>query len=132
MKAWNHAQSSARKWGGEPEDYLPVHEFIDSSKETFGDVRHRALLHSTWGIYLCEKIFGKVIEVPKRNGHGTKKVVVRDIAEQHIMEDLGRLPSPGDWLGNMEIQPWMGGRVKKAKQFSWQELGWKETSEASK
>lgn len=33
MNSWYHAQSCARKWGDEPEDYLPIHEFIDSSKQ---------------------------------------------------------------------------------------------------
>lgn len=30
--AWIHSKSSARKLGGTPEDYLPIHEKMDCSK----------------------------------------------------------------------------------------------------
>ncbi len=108
--SYRHAQTSARKWGGTPDDYIAIHEFIDGTKQTFGDVRHRALLHNTYGVWLCQQVFGVVIQVPRRNGEGSYPVVVREIAEQHIEEDLGRIPSPGDWLNHMNIAAWMGGR----------------------
>jgi hypothetical protein len=40
-------------------------------------------------------------------------VHVRDIAEQHVLEDLGFIPSLNDWLREMPSQPWMAG-VRKA------------------
>jgi len=40
---YHHALSSVRKWGGEPEDYLPLHQWFDQSKEIIADFRHRAL-----------------------------------------------------------------------------------------
>jgi hypothetical protein len=58
MKPYLHAKISAQKWGGKPEDYQPIHDFIDSSKEHHADVRHRALLHNSWGCFLVEKLFG--------------------------------------------------------------------------
>lgn len=106
--SWYHAQSAARRWGGSPEDYLPIEEFIDGSKESFGDVRHRALYHHTAGVWLCQKVFGTTITVERK--HGEIQVPVREIAEQHIVEDLGYIPSPGDWLNHMNIQGWMGGK----------------------
>ncbi len=30
---YHHALSSARKWGGAAEDYLPLHQWFDESKE---------------------------------------------------------------------------------------------------
>ena len=36
----------------------------------------------------------------------------RDIAEQHILEDLGHIPSLGDWLREMPPQPRMAGARK--------------------
>lgn len=111
MNSWYHAQSSARKWGGAPEDYLPVHEFIDSSKQSHGDVRHRALYHHTEGVFLCERIFGKVLHVKK--SAKTIQVPVRLVAEQHILEDLGWLPSFSDYINGMPIQKWMSGSVRK-------------------
>lgn len=116
MNSYQHAQSSARKWGGTPEEYLPVHEFIDGTKQAFGDVRHRALLHNTYGIWLVQEVFGRVLDVEKsRSGCRSHmvKVPVREVAEQHIIEDLGFIPTPGDWLENMNIKGWMGGKQQK-------------------
>lgn len=101
--------SASRKWGGTPEDYLPIEEFIDGSKDAMGDVRHRALYHHTHGVWLVEKVFGPTITIVKKNGTGTYKVPTREIAERHIVEDLGYIPTPKDWLQHMNINPWMGG-----------------------
>jgi hypothetical protein len=124
MKSLYHARSSARQWGGVAGDYLEIHDFIDSSKEMMADVRHRALLHSATGIYMVEKVFGKTMEVPKKHGRGVLELSVRDVAERHIMEDIGRIPSMQDWFDNMQIQPWMGGKKGKVREFTWAELGW--------
>ncbi len=45
-----HAQSSAKKFGGQAEDYLAVHKWFDESKAFFADFRHRALRHHASGI----------------------------------------------------------------------------------
>lgn len=108
--SYYHAKSAAHKWGGEPEDYLPIEEFIDSGKQAHGDVRHRALYHHTLGVFLCQQMFGVTLVIEKRNGTGTVEIPVREIAERHIIEDLGYIPSPTDWLKCMNMQPWMGGR----------------------
>ena len=110
--SYRHAQSSARRWGGDPEDYLKIHEFIDGSKRAFGDVRHRALLHNTWGCWVAQEVFGPMLVIEKREG-GEKRVPVREIVERHIEEDLGFIPSPGDWLNHMNMVSWMGGRQHK-------------------
>ncbi|GAA0853258.1 DUF6915 family protein [Streptosporangium amethystogenes subsp. fukuiense] len=112
MNSWYHAQSAARKWGGEPELYLPIEELIDSSKQIIGDVRHRSLYHHTAGVYLCQRIFGDTITV------GRKKIPVRLIAERHIIEGLGWLPSPADYLNGMPIATWMGGKQTKTVSLS--------------
>jgi hypothetical protein len=111
VNSWYHAKSSTRKWGGVPENYLDIHEFIDSSKQVIGDVRHRSLYHHTMGVFLCERIFGKTIRVHKN----TKaiEVPVRLIAERHILEDLGWLPSPADYIDGMPVKKWMSGSVKQ-------------------
>lgn len=107
-----HARSSARKWGGEPEDYIAIHEWIDASKAHFGDARHRALRHHTEGCWEAERVFGLTITVKKQRTGVEVRVPVREIAEQHIFEDLGYIPSLADWLSNMELKTWMGGKVK--------------------
>lgn len=108
MKPYIHAKSSAKKYGGRPEEYLDIHQFMDSSKASIADVRHRALLHSSFGCFIVEQLFGIV----RKNSIG-KEYSPRDIAEDHCMEDLGMIPSVEKWLGNMAIQQWMGGPVKK-------------------
>jgi len=115
VNSWHHAVSAARKWGGNPEDYIEIETFIDSSKAILGDVRHRAVYHHTEGVFLCERIFGHVITVSKKNGHGTVDVPVRLIAERHIKEDLGWIPSPADYLKRIDIQQndWMSGGLRK-------------------
>jgi hypothetical protein len=111
--SFHHAQSSARRWGGTPEIYLPIHEFIDGSKRAFGDVRHRALLHNTWGVWVAQEVFGRILHVPFEDSGRFKPIPVREIAERHIEEDLGFIPSPGDWLQQMNVVTWMGGRRHK-------------------
>lgn len=108
MNSYYHARVSAKKFGGVPEDYQPIHDFIDSSKSSVADVRHRAMLHSAWGIFLTEKVFGHTI--PNSKGD---QVPVRLIAEEHILEDLGFIPSMEHWLKNMRIETWMSGTRKR-------------------
>ena len=107
MKPFIHSKNSVTKWGGNKEDYQAIHDFIDSSKACHPDVRHRAILHSSFGCFLVEKIFGITI----KNSDG-KDVSVRDIAEAHIIEDLGFIPRVDHWLKNMPIQDWMYGSVR--------------------
>lgn len=102
-----------RKWGGTADDYLAIHEFIDSSKQVIGDVRHRSLYHHTMGVYLCQKIFGDTVTVNKKHNNGSHKIPVRLIAERHVLEDLGWLPSPADYIDGMPIKAWMSGSVRK-------------------
>jgi hypothetical protein len=100
---WHHAVRSARLFGGEPGDYLAIHDWFDESKAHLADVRHRALRHHSEGIFLCEAIFGTTLT----NSAG-RAVPVRTIGEQHVKDDLGWIPSVKDWLQHLQFQPWMG------------------------
>jgi len=102
-----HSKSSAKKYGGRSEDYIVIHNWFDESKAFMGDVRHRALRHHSEGIFLCEKIFGHSII-----NSDNKEVPVRFIGEQHVLEDLGRIPSVSDWLNEMPLKSWMGPKSK--------------------
>lgn len=98
-----HAQSSARTFGGVPEDYLAIHNWFDATKESFCDFRHRALRHHAEGIFEAERVFGVIIT----NSEG-RKVPVRYIGEQHVLEDCGgSVPSLADWLSRIQPEPWM-------------------------
>lgn len=104
---YHHAISSVKKFGGKVDDYLPIHSWFDESKMILGDFRHRALRHHAEGIFLAEKIFGVTIE----NSDG-KIIPVRFIGEQHVVEDLKRIPSFADWAKCIRPEPWMGDTMK--------------------
>jgi len=110
MKPWSHARVSAKKFGGDPHDYLEIHTWFDHTKGHIADVRHRAVLHNAWGIWLSESVFGTYIV----NSAG-KKVQVRDIGEQHVLDDLGRIPSLEECLREMPMLVWLGGPIRKKK-----------------
>jgi hypothetical protein len=98
-----HAQSSVRRFGGEIEDYLGMHDWIDASKEMFCDFRHRALRHHSQGVFEAERVFGPAI----LNSDG-RLIPTRYIAEQHIKEDCGGIvPSVSDWLSRIRPETWM-------------------------
>ena len=54
-----HAVSSAKKFGGIPEDYLHIHEWFDETKAWIGHTDHRIFRHHSEGIFECESKFGK-------------------------------------------------------------------------
>ncbi len=100
--SWHHAESSARKFGGVPVDYLSVHNWFDETKASLALPGHRALRHHTLGLFECERVFG----VTFTNSAG-RKVPVRFIGEQHVREDCRRIPTVADWLKALPIEPWM-------------------------
>lgn len=100
--AWHHAMSSARKWGGKPEDYINIHYWFDSSKAIMCDFRHRSLRHHAEGIDASLHRFGYII----KNSDG-REVPVRWIGEQHVREDFGHIPSFVDWARAIRQEPWM-------------------------
>lgn len=104
-KPWIHSVSSSKKWGGTPDDYLKVHNWFDQTKAHYPTNAHRAILHSSFGIFLCEQVFGVNI-----TNSDNKLISVRDIGEQHILEDLGFIPTVSDYLQHLDYQDWMHGK----------------------
>ncbi len=113
MKSYLHSNIHAKKYGGKPEDYHDIDTFIDSSKSAVPDVRHRAILHSAFGCFIVESVFG----VTRVNSEG-KTYSPRDVAEDHILQDLGFIPSMESYLKHMTIEPWMSGTRKTNKKKS--------------
>lgn len=102
MNPYHHALSSARQYGGRWEDYLALHQWFDESKAFHPDFRHRALRHHAEGIFLAERIFG-----PTLINSAGRRVPTRFLGEQHVKEDLGRIPTVQDWLECLTPRPWM-------------------------
>jgi hypothetical protein len=73
-------------------------------------MRHRALLHNAFGIFLLEQQFGVYLT----NSDG-KMVSVRDIGEQHVLEDMGCIPTLEECFRNLPMENWMGGKVVPKK-----------------
>lgn len=92
------------------EDYLPIHDWFDSTKAVCANFGHRAILHNTFGIYLAEQLFRTTITTSDG-----KIISVRNVREDHVKEDCGgKIPTLQDWLGKLEPEPWMLGRGQKA------------------
>lgn len=116
----HHSISSQKKHGGAIEDYLPLHNWFDETKKSYPDMRHRAMRHHAEGIFWAEEKFGVYII----NSDG-KMVPTRVLAEQHVMEDIGFIPTIKDYLDNMTTQNWMfkpGEGRKILKEISEQKL----------
>jgi hypothetical protein len=108
MKPFLHSKIHAKKYGGVPADYADIDDFIDSSKAIIPDIRHRAVYHHALGCFMVEEKFGRT----RINSDG-KEYSPRDVAEDHIIQDLGFIPTLENYISNMTIQDWMSGTMKK-------------------
>lgn len=102
MHSYYHALNTVKKYGGTTNDYIGIHNWLDETKAFYADFRHRALRHHSQGVFEAEKKFGIVI-----TNSNSVVVPVRAIAEQHIIEDCGFIPTVADWLNKIEPAPWM-------------------------
>lgn len=117
MKPFLHGKVSVTKWGGVPEDYQEIHDFLDMSKAAHPDMRHRAILHNAMGPFIAERVFG--VNIANSDG---KLVSVRDIAEQHIIDDMGRIPTISDYLDGMPMYDWLGGKKREKRSITFDEM----------
>jgi hypothetical protein len=127
-KPYIHAISSARKFGGVASDYMAIHMWLDGSKAAFPDNRHRALTHNSWFI----SVVLEAVHFPQYGWHGPllvresdgKTVSVRDVAEQHILEDFGGrfIPTAQDYLQELEMRDWMNNGMDGSNPPSHQKL----------
>lgn len=78
-------------------------------------MRHRIILHNSFGIYLAEQLFGVILV----NSDG-KTVSVRDIGEDHVLEDLGTIPTLQDMLKETPMNDLVGALGRKKLKFTLQ------------
>lgn len=104
-----HAKSSAKRLGGEADDYLFLHEWMDHTKAHLGDARHRLFLHNSWGIFLGEQMFGTVFFRKSDN----KPVPTRNVLEQHVLEDIGFIPTLEECVRSVPLDGWLFKRSKR-------------------
>ena len=120
-KPIDHARKSVEQFGGEAKDYIDIHIFMDSSKDTFADVRHRVLTHNSWFISnVLPRVFGET-----RKNSADQEYSVRDIGEQHCLDDFNDLfvPTAQDFLQEVEMKEWMDNAREGALPPSRQKVG---------
>jgi hypothetical protein len=92
-----HAKSSARQFGGKPEYYIHLHNWMDETKGWYGHSNHRIFRHHSEGIFEMEKVFG-----PEFINSDGKVVYTRYVGEQHVREDCNNyIPTAKEWIDAM-------------------------------
>ena len=109
MTPLRHARTSARRYGGVPEDYMHIHTWMDQTKTHLADLRHRLILHNRFGVSMAEQVYGTTF----RRASDNKLVAVRVIVEDHIKEDLGFIPSLEQCLAHTPITPLVAPSLRK-------------------
>lgn len=96
MKPLQHAQISAKTYGGVWTDYIQIHNFLDSSKSSCAHFKHRFLLHHAEGIDLAVRLFDE--ELTNSNGQTNS---IRQILTDHLIEDVGSVVTIEDWANGL-------------------------------
>jgi hypothetical protein len=84
---------------------MDLHAKMDCSKGYFPDNRHRVLTHTMFWIQeVMIPLFGHT----RTNSDG-KRYSVKDVCEQHILEDYRQkfIPTPQDFIQEMDFKEWM-------------------------
>ncbi len=104
MNATFHSQLSVKRRGGTIDDWYPLHDLFDSSKELESSNAHRIMLHSMWGLkQVIVPIFGHTL---KLTGGGTANV--KDAGEQdHLLADFHDrfIPALADYVALLADDP---------------------------
>lgn len=96
-----HAVSSVNAFGGAPEDYHELHRWMDRGRAGTDKLLHRMLAHHTQGIADAVALFGDVIT----NSQG-RQVPTSLLASQHIVEDLGFVPTLDHYIELLRCPRW--------------------------
>ena len=96
------AEASVMRFGGNPSVFLPLHRwFLATANWTEGN-EHLAFRHHAFGIFEAEGRFGPIIH--QTDG---RMIPTRVVAERHVQEVLGRVPSATEFLRRIKGERWM-------------------------
>ena len=101
MKPLQHARITAHRYGGEWQDWIALHDWIDRSKMIFPSMQHRMFLHSDFGEWLTLQIHGESITA--RDG---TVIATRTLFRDHQVEDMGRIVPLAEWLREIDAEYW--------------------------
>ncbi|EXL04892.1 DUF6915 family protein [Aquamicrobium defluvii] len=96
------ANASAARFGGDSSAYLELHAWFMETRNWSDGPEHLVFRHHAFGIFEAEARFGPVIALD--NG---KAVPTRVVAERHVQQVLGRVPSATDFLRRIKGERWM-------------------------
>jgi len=117
-KPIHHAINSANKFGGEFTDYEPIHTMMDRSKASFPKMAHRIVFHHDYGVKLIDDIFaarwvrGEFPLLSTESHHALE--LIPAVAEQHVTEDLGFVPTLADWDKDLLVGDGRGASLRDA------------------
>ena len=95
------AELSARRFGGTPEDHLPLHRWFLETRSWTTGAAHLMVRHHAFGCFEAEETFGPVIT------WASGGVPTRVAAEHHVQTVVGRVPTAADWLKRIRGDRWM-------------------------
>lgn len=95
------ARTSALRFGGEADIYLPLHRWFLETRQWVDGPAHLLFRHHAFGIHETEARLGPALT------NGTLAVPTRVVAEHHVRSILGRLPAAPDVLRRIKAQRWM-------------------------
>jgi len=96
------AQTSVMRFGGEVDDFLPLHRWFLATAAWSEGTTHLMFRHHAFGVFEAEARFGPVIH------HGDGRVTpTRVVAERHVQEVLGRVPPATEFLRRIKGERWM-------------------------
>jgi hypothetical protein len=113
MKALQHAQVAARRFGGRWQDWYDFHDWFDQSKMAFPSMQHRMFLHSDFGAGVATRLFGEILTA----ADGTRIASI-ELAEAHLVEDLGRVVKLSEWLEEMDYTSLLQAQTRALRQRS--------------
>lgn len=107
--AMDLARTSALRFGGSAETYLPLHEWFLETQHWTDGPEHLFFRHHAFGIYETESRFGPALSDRQAS------VPTRVVAEQHVRGLFGRQPATSDLLRRLHAQRWMLQATSAAK-----------------
>jgi hypothetical protein len=66
---------------------------------------------NAWGIHLAVDVFGDFI-----TNSADRRVFVKEIGKQHVVDDLGFIPSLNECLAGLKLEAWIGGALSNPQQ----------------
>lgn len=94
---------SITKYGGQPQDFASIHAWFDEPSSWIDNYAFHAVRHHAQGIFVLEKKLGPILTLSNQ-----RQIPVRVVAEQHLLNDFGFIPSAKDWSDLLQPATWMG------------------------